>query len=152
MADRKLSDAVRNASAVNLKYSADLLNLAREYVRAFTAALTAPEPDGGAQGTPARPPLLLAGRAGETANAAFAIGSSGKLTGTVTLQVTGAFEDSQVSVEPDRISFADDGEKIVRILAKVGKKMPADTDFIGAVIIPELDHRVTQFVLRKLGD
>ena len=71
---------------------------------------------------------------------------------TVTLQVTGAFEDSQVRVEPDRISFAEDGEKIVRILAKVGKKMPADTDFIGAVIIPELDHRVTQFVLRKLGD
>ena len=37
MADHKLSNTVRNASAVNLKYSADLLNLAREYVRAFGA-------------------------------------------------------------------------------------------------------------------
>lgn len=152
MADRKLSNVVRNASAVNLKYSADLLNLARDYVRAFTAAVTTPNAETGAKGSASRPPLLLAGRSGETANAAFAISSSGKLTGTVTLQVTGSFEDSQVRVEPDRISFADNGEKVVRILAKVGKKMPADTDFTGAVVIPEMDHRITQFVLRKLGD
>lgn len=152
MPDHRLSNTVRNASAVNLKYSADLLNLARDYVRAFSAALTTPGEETETKAPTRGAPLLLAGRAGETANAAFALSSSGKLTGTVTLQVTGSFEDSEVRVEPDRISFAEEGDKIVRILAKVGKKMPANTDFAGAVIISELDHRITQFILRKLGD
>lgn len=150
--DRKFSNTIRSASAVNLKYSAELLNLARDYVRAFGTAIAAPEPDEESKATPSRAPLLLAGRAGETANAAFALSSSGKLSGTVTLQVTGSFEDSVVTVEPERLSFTEDGEKIVRILAKIGKKMPAENDFIGSVIIPELDHRITNFVLRKLGD
>ena len=30
--------------------------------------------------------------------------------------------------------------------------MPADTDFVGAVVISDLDHRITQFILRKLAD
>ena len=55
-------------------------------------------------------------------------------------------------VEPERLSFTEDGEKIVRILARVGKEMPAATDFVGAVTIPEFDHRITSFVLRKLAD
>jgi hypothetical protein len=152
MADHKLSNTVRNASAVNLKYSADLLNLAREYVRAFGAALTTTGTETETKAPATDAPLLLAGRAGETANAAFALSSSRKLTGTVTLRVTGSFEDSEVRVEPEQISFGENGEKIVRILAKVGKKMRADTDFVGAVVISDLDHRITQFILRKLAD
>jgi hypothetical protein len=150
MADRKLSETIRTASSVNLRYSADLMNLARNYVRDFSAALTTPPADEPAP-APAGAPLLLAGKAGETANAAFAIRNSGKLTGTVTLQVTGDFADSKVTVEPERISFDEDGEKIVRILAVVGKKMESGKDFTGSVTIPELDHRITGFVLRKLG-
>lgn len=151
MADRKLSNTIRGASAVNLRYSAELLNLARDYVRDFADAVTAPvreEPD-----TPrSRPTLLLAGRAGEVANAAFALAGSGRNKGTVTLKVEGDFADSEVTVEPERVTLTEGGEAIVRILARVGKQMPAGTDFPGAVVIPEFDHRITGFVLRKLGD
>lgn len=151
MADRKLSNTIRGASAVNLRYSAELLNLARDYVRDFADAVTAPardEPD-----TPrSRPTLLLAGRAGEVANAAFALNGSGKIKGVVTLKVEGEFADSEVRVEPERLSFDEEGEKIVRILARIGKEMPSGTDYPGAVVIPEFDHRITGFVLRKLGD
>lgn len=153
MAERTLSGAIRNASAVNLKYSADLLNLGRDYVRAFTAALSeeAAQPDAG--GAAPRPPLLLAGRAGETANAAFAIGNNGKLKGTLTLSVLGDFGDSKVSVEPERLAFDEaggEGEITVRILAKIGRKTEAGADATGSVVIPELDHKVTDFVVRKL--
>ena len=151
MVDRKLSSAIRSASAVNLKYSADLLNLGRDYVRAFSAALVAPDEKKDTNTDAARAPLLLAGRAGETANAAFAISNSGQLSGVVTLQVTGEFADTKVSVEPERLSFDDgDGDRIVRIVAKVGRKTKADADYVGSVVIPELDHRITNFVLRKL--
>lgn len=151
MVERKLSETIRSASAVNLKYSAELLNLGREYVRAFTSAIsegeTTREPE------PRRPPLLLAGKAGETANAAFAIGNSGNLKGTVTLTVEGDFADTKVTVDPERLSLdSGGGEVIVRILAKIGRKAEAGQDYTGTVLIPEMDHRLTDFVVRKLPD
>lgn len=149
MADRKLSQAIRNASAVNLKYSANLLNLGRDYVRAFSAALTDAEPE--AKPEYSRAPLLLAGRTGDTANAAFAISNSGKISGTVTLQVTGDFADTHISVDPERISFDDDkSDRVVRIIAVLGSKTEVGHDYTGTVLIPELDHRITNIVLRKL--
>ncbi len=150
MADKKMSDTIRNTSAVNLKYSAELLNLGREYVRAFSSALTDgrtdPEPE-----EVRRPPLLLAGKAGETANAAFAITNPGTMKGTVTLAVAGDFSDTKVTVEPERLSF-DDGtdEVVVRILAQIGRKAVAGQDYSGTVMFPEMDFRVTDFVVRKL--
>lgn len=152
MADRKLSSTIRGASAVNLRYSAELLNLARDYVRDFAGALTAAADDAGEDAPRRQPTLLLAGRAGETANAAFVLDGGGRLKGVVTLKVEGEFADSVVTVEPERLSFAEGGERVVRILARIGKEMPAETDFVGAVVIPEFDHRITSFVLRKLGD
>jgi hypothetical protein len=150
MADKKLTDTVRNASAVNLKYSAELLNLGRSYVRAFSFALTdgqtVKEPDG-----VKRPPLLLAGKAGETANAAFSISNPGTIKGTVTLAVTGEFADTKVSVEPERLTFDDATDEIVvRVLAKIGRKTATGVDYAGTVLFPEMDYRVTDFVLRKL--
>ena len=152
MAERKLSETIRSASAVNLKYSAELLNLGREYVRAFTSALSDVQ-DAVREPETRRPPLLLAGKAGETANAAFAVGNRGNLKGTVTLTVTGDFSDTKVTVEPERLAL-DDGadEVIVRILAKVGRKTETGRDFTGTVLIPELDRRLTDFVVRRLPD
>ena len=151
MVERKLSETIRSASAVNLKYSAELLNLGREYVRAFTSAVSegqeAREPEA------RRPPLLLAGKAGETANAAFAIGNRGNVKGTVTLVVSGDFSDTKVTVDPERLSLEDgSGEVIVRVLAKIGRKTEAGKDYTGTVLIPEMDHRLTDFVVRKLPD
>lgn len=151
MADRKLSETIRSATSVNLKYSADLLNLGREYVRAFTSALTEGASQDAATQDTARPPLLLAGKSGEIVNAAFAINNPGTMKGTVTLAVTGDFGDTKLGVDPERLSF-DDGtdEVVVRILGTVGKKTPEGKDHPGSVIFPELDYRVMDFVLRKL--
>lgn len=152
MADRKLSDTIRSASAVNLKYSAELLNLGREYVRAFSSALSdgLPETGGGAE-EPRHVPLLLAGTEGETANAAFTINNSGNLKGTVTLSVMGDFADTKVTVTPERLALDEaTGETVVRILAKIGKKTEVGRDYTGTVLFPEMDYRLTDFVVRKL--
>lgn len=153
MADRKLSDTIRSASAVNLKYSAELLNLGREYVRAFSSALSdgLPETGGGGGGETRRAPLLLAGQEGDTANAAFTINNPGSLKGTVTLSVIGDFSDTKVTVTPERLALDEaTGETVVRILAKVGKKTEVGRDYTGTVLFPEMDYRLTDFVVRKL--
>ena len=156
MAQRKLSDAIRTASAVNLKYSAELLNLGRDYLRAFTEALTEGQETREPETRPPeakRPPLLLAGKAGEIANAAFAINNPGGLKGTVTLTVMGEFADTEVSVEPESLTLDETaGETIVRILAKIGGKTTPGTDYTGTLLIRELNHPVTAFVVRKLPD
>ncbi len=152
MPDRKLSDTIRSASAVNLKYSAELLNLGREYVRAFTSALSEGLPETGeGKAEPRRAPLLLAGQEGETANAAFTVTNPGTLKGTVTLAVSGDFADTRVSVTPERLALEEaTGETVVRLLATIGKKTEVGRDYTGTVLFPEMDYRLTDFVIRKL--
>ena len=152
MADRKLSDTIRGASAVNLKYSAELVNLGREYLRAFTSVLSDGLPDTDDKSEePRRAPLLLAGQEGETANAAFTINNPGNLKGTVTLAVIGNFADTTVTVTPERLALDEaTGETVVRILARIGKKTEPGQDYTGTVLFPEMDYRLTDFVVRKL--
>jgi hypothetical protein len=152
MAERKLSDTIRSASAVNLKYSAELLNLGREYVRAFSSAVSDGLPlTGGQSEEVRRPPLLLAGQEGEMANAAFTIKNSRNLKGTVTLLVTGDFSDTRVTVSPERLVLDETtGEIVIRVLAKIGKKTEVGRDYTGTVMFPEMDYRLTDFVVRKL--
>ena len=153
MSGNKLSDTIRNASTVNMRYSARLLNLGREYVKAFSDSLTAgageTENDGGKK---AGAPLLLAGRTGETANAAFSVSGGAGLPSVLTLKVNGEFGDTKVWVEPETLSLQDGKAEITRIMAKIGKKTEAETDVAGEVVIAELGRKVTDFVLRKLPD
>ena len=102
MNGKRLSDTIRTASAVNLRYSADLLNLAKRYVKDFSDALMADaeaETGPNREGFVRRPTLLVAGRTGELANAAFALTSSAGMTGTVSLKTVGDFADSKVRVK-----------------------------------------------------
>lgn len=154
MSGSKLSDAVRSASTVNMRYSAKLLNLAREYVKAFTDALAAGVDDGGAPADdkPSSAPLLLAGHSGETANAAFTVRGGANLPSVLTLRVLGEFADTKVWTEPASLSLQDGKAEVVRVMAKIGKKTEADHDVPGSVTLAELDRKVTDFVLRKLPD
>jgi hypothetical protein len=154
MSGNKLSDTIRSASTVNLRYSAKLLNLGREYVKAFTDALAAGATDVAENGDGKKPgaPLLLAGKSGETANAAFSVRGGPNLPATLTLKVTGEFGDTKVWTEPAQLSLVDGKAEITRIMAKIGKGTEAEMDFSGSVMIAELDRKVTDFVLRKLPD
>jgi hypothetical protein len=154
MSGNKLSDTIRNASTVNMRYTARLLNLGREYVKAFSDALTAGAGDAenGSESKKPGAPLLLAGRTGETANAAFTVSGGSNLPSTLTLKVNGEFGDTKVWVEPDTLSLQDGKAEITRILASIGRKTEAAKDFGGEVVIAELNRKVTDFVLRKLPD
>jgi hypothetical protein len=154
MSNNKLSDAVRNASSVNLRYTASLVSLAREYVKALSDAITQGVSDTDEdEGKHSGAPLLLAGKVGETANAAFTVSGGANLPEMLTLSARGDFSDTKVWVEPSLLSLRDGSAPIVRIMGKIGRKTETGKDYPGEVVIEELNRKVTDFVLRRLpGD
>jgi hypothetical protein len=154
MDNTKLSDLVKSAVKVNLNYSASLLTLSKDYIKAMSDALTNPsaqQPDGD-NTTPARIPLIIAGRAGEIANATFAVHNTSGVRGSISLQIQGEFEGIELSVDPATLDMEIGANELVRILATITTKTPIDKDMSGVVIIPELGLRVAEFVVRRLAD
>jgi hypothetical protein len=156
MANNKLSDIIKSAAEVNLRYSANLLNLSKDYVKAFSKAVTnemsSDEDDNAPEPRPTQPLLIVAGRKGETANAAFAINNTSQMSGSVTLSINGDFADSKVTVEPDTLSLKNGEGAIIRILATIGSKTSVDQDYQGAVRINELGIQLAEFIVRRLPD
>lgn len=126
MDNTKLSDLVKSAVKVNLNYSASLLTLSKDYIKAMSEALTNPtaaQPDID-DATPARIPL----------------------------QIQGEFEGVELSVDPAKLDLEIGANELVRILASITSKAPVGKDMAGVVMIPELGLRVAEFVVRRLAD
>lgn len=163
MDNSKLSELVKSAVKVNLQYSASLLDLSKDYIKSMGTALssgvatereqTSPEANTQTQDkTSARIPLIVAGRAGETANATFAVHNTSGIKGTVSMQFNTEFEGVSLEVEPSELTLDVGGSEFVRILAKITNKTAIDTDMPGFVLIPELGIKVAEFVVRRLPD
>ncbi len=158
MSNQRLSDIIKSATEVNLRYSANLLNLSKDYIKSFTQSLANEEarevdekataPKTGAKTVP----LIIAGRMGETANAAFVVNNTSNMGGSVSLQVSGDFADSLVTVEPEILSLKNGEGAIIRILVTIGKQMLDGVDHHGTVLIPELGITIAEFVIHKLPD
>lgn len=159
MSENRLSDIIKNATAVNLRYSADLLNLSKDYFKAFTEALIQKDDDKVATDAPQdskpepkRIPLVVAGAKGETAHAAFAVTNTSNMEGTVTMKVRGEFAGAKVRVEPERLSLKNGEGAIIRILATIGDQVPVNEKHPGVVVVPELGMQVAEFVVCRLPD
>lgn len=159
MSNQRLSDIIKNATEVNLRYSANLLNLSKDYIKAFGQAVAegAQDQDRGDQGdvvkaAPRPTQLLVAGTRGEVVKSAFAINNTSALAGTATLKVMGDFGDSKITVEPDTLTLKTGESAIVRIVAKIGAKAPVEAQTPGAVMIHELGIPVAEFVVCRLPD
>ena len=89
-----ISDIIKNTTEVNLRYSATLLNLSKDYIKSFNEALTSKgsyqneESDKSSTDSSdtKQIPLIVAGHKGERANASFAVNNTSQMDGTVTLQ------------------------------------------------------------------
>lgn len=154
MDNTKLSDLVKSAVKVNLNYSASLLTLSKDYIKAMSEALTNPtaaQPDSD-DAAPVRIPLIIAGRAGDLANATFAVHNTSGVRGSISLQIQGEFEGVELSVDPAKLDLEIGANELVRILASITSKAPVGKDIAGVVMIPELGLRVAEFVVRRLAD
>lgn len=170
MNDQKISDIIKGAAEINLRYSASLLNLSKEYLSEFTKVVRDREENTEAddsevktatgtekntvpaQSTQNPGLLLLAGRKGEIANAAFAVNNTSQMSGSVSLQLKGDFANCHVTTEPENLTLKNGEGCIIRIIAKIGSKMPVDADHTGSVVIPELGLTIADFIIRRLPD
>lgn len=156
MSNQRLSDIIKHTTEVNLRYSANLLNLSKDYLKAFGQAVVESEQDqdqgDGVKATPRPTQLLVAGTQGEVVKSAFAINNTSALAGTATLKVMGDFGDSEVSVEPDTLTLKTGESAIVRIVARIGAQTPVEAQQPGAVIVNELGISVAEFVVCRLPD
>ncbi len=162
MTDR-LVNAVKGVVAVNLRYTSLLLNLTKDYVKAFEGAVrdgsaAAPEPaEAGAapaapEGQPAsrRTPILLAGELGEEASGAFALSNSSDRELTVNLVVQGQFDASDMQILPSTLSLLPGGNATIRLKLKVTSALEEGRDYFGAVLAPGLSTQAIEFVVRRL--
>lgn len=172
MNQQKISELIKGALKVNLSYSATLLNLSKDYLREMSEAVISQQQsatpnarkqfdgdrDTQTPSSPKKPasdhriPLILAGRTGETANAAMAITNTSGQSGAVTLIIRGNFPGMQVQMDPELLSMEVGEASIIRVLAAISGDVPVDTDYPGEVFIQELNLKVADFVIRRLPD
>jgi hypothetical protein len=154
----RVSDLLKGALELNLRYTSTLLNLSKEYLRDANVVLTngtqpaSSERAEAATATVARAPLLIVGRAGETGNAAFAINNPRDHAMNVHLMVQGELGEGVVSVDPAQITLRPRASAIVRILAHIDEQLPVDRDHVGSVVAPGLSTQGVPFIVRRLPD
>lgn len=156
--NNRLSDMARGATEVNLRFTASLLNLSKDYLKAISEAVTKEftnaDSDTDATGDAGQRtvPLVIAGRRGDLANAAFSVSNSSKTDGAVAVVIQGEFGKTQVTVEPDELVLKSGESTTVRILAKIDESLSIDEDKHGSIVLPELDLQVVEFVVRRLPE
>ena len=158
---------LRGAVDLNLRYGSSLLNLSKSYVldaadvlnRAGLAAgapapatpvAAAPFAPPAMAQPPKRAPLLVVGRSGELANAAFAINNPGSQPIQGQLLVQGELGADRVQLDPARFSLQPGQGLIVRIVVPIDDRLPAEHDHLGAVVVPGLSAEAVPFIVRRL--
>lgn len=159
---------LQGAVDLNLRYGSSLLNLSKGYVldaaevlsRAGTAArppapatstAAAPAASPAVAKPPIRAPLLVVGRSGDLANAAFAINNPGSQPIQGQLLVQGELGAGRVRLDPAHFSLQPGQGLIVRIVVPIDDQLPAEHDHLGAVVVPGLSAEAVPFIVRRLA-
>lgn len=148
----RVTDLLKSAVELNLKYTSTLLHLSKDYLKDAGEVLSRePAPPAPAEPAPAgRAPLLIAGRSGETGNAAFALNNPGDKDMAVHLVVQGDLGDDRVKLDPARFALKPGEQAIVRIVVAFDDKLPENHDHVGQVVAPGLSNQGVPFIVRRL--
>ena len=160
---------LKEAVDLNLRYGSSLLQLSKGYVldaaevlgvggvapaapapAASSAAAAAPATAPAAVRAAPRAPLLVAGRSGDLANAAFAINNPGSQPIQGQLLVQGELGADRVQLDPARFSLQPGQGLIVRIVVPIDDHLQAEHDHLGAVVVPGLSAEAVPFIVRRL--
>ena len=164
---------LKEAVDLNLRYGSSLLQLSKGYVldaaevlgvggvapaapapaassAEAAAQATTPAPAPAAVRAAPRAPLLVAGRSGDLANAAFAINNPGSQPIQGQLLVQGELSADRVQLDPARFSLQPGQGLIVRIVVPIDDHLQAEHDHLGAVVVPGLSAEAVPFIVRRL--
>lgn len=147
----RVTELLKSAVELNLKYTSTLLHLSKDYLKDAGAVISregAPAPAPAPEAP--RAPLLVAGRSGETGNAAFAINNPTDKDMSVHLVVQGDLGDDRVKLDPARFGLKPGEQTIVRLLVPFDDKLPQNHDHVGQVVAPGLSSQGVPFIVRRL--
>lgn len=171
MDGRQLKLLARQAVQLNLNYYGAILDLTKDYLqtlgkvaaaadlggktataadlggRPAVAARPAARP---APASPATPPLVLAARAGATAEAGVAVVNTLSRAVTAAVAVTPELAAAGVRAEPATLALAPGEEATFRLIATLAPGGAGDLR--GAVSVPGLASREVEVVLRRLPE
>lgn len=149
----RVTDLLKGAVELNLRYTSTLLHLSKDYLKDAGAVITRDDVPAPAPGpTPApRAPLLIAGKSGDLANAAFAINNPSDREMNVHLLVQGELGDDRVRLDPARFTLQPGAGTVVRILVPIDDKLEAERDYPGTVVAPGLAAQGVPFIVRRLA-
>ncbi len=152
----RITDLLKEAVEMNLRYTSTLLNLAKDYLKDANGLMTRPlnTERNTERSSPVAPPppLLIVGRAGETGNGAFVINNPIDREIKVKLVVQGELDESSIRIDPTEIILRQGENAIVRIIAQISDNLPVDRDHLCSVVAPGLASQGIPFIVRRLPD
>lgn len=152
----RLIGTVKNAVAVNLRYTSLLLGLGKDYLKSFEAAVRdgiAGE-NGAAEksAAPRRAPILLAGRLDEAVSGAFTLNNPSDRELNVTLVAQGEIDAKLLTIEPREPMLAPGTAATIRLKVVIVDAFEEGRDYAGTVTAPGLSTQGVDFVVRRLAD
>lgn len=154
----KLVGVFKEAAEINLRYSAVVLRLAREYVKEFdgvlrgTEASEKPETDGNPpQNNEQRSPLLLAAAAGKEATAAFVLNNTSAAELPVKLVVEAEMAAATPEIEPTAFTIPGNQSAVAQLKLRIDPRLDLGRDYRGVVLAPSLSAEPIDFVVRRLA-
>src|SRR4051794_23098591 len=115
----RLGAVIKNLVELHLKTWSTVFDLSKGYVRAVDGIVRSSGKTQEGDGTPRRPPLLIAGVAGEEPSAAFVINNPSANEVAFTFAVQGQLGADDVQILPSSLVLKPNEEATVRIKAKV---------------------------------
>jgi hypothetical protein len=153
----RLKDIAREAALLNIKYYSHIVDLSRDYLASLREMVgdTASGSPGRAEvsaaaGSPVSPPLILAGRTGETAEAVFSVSNQLNRQVGADVLVAGDLPLDKIRTEPQG-KMLDPGEEcIFRLSCVMDESLEIGRDRHGIVSVPGLARRSIPIVVRRL--
>jgi hypothetical protein len=152
----QLGTALRSAIDLNAKYYAALLKLSTDYLQSLGALIipstATPGPASTATPVSPVPPLLLAARAGEEAQTAFAVTNSLSQPITARVVIRGDEIARRVRAVPETMMLQPGEHCVVKASLLMDASIEVNRDVRGEFAIPELSSQTVPFVVRRLPD
>jgi fructose-specific component phosphotransferase system IIB-like protein len=159
MVRERIVDLLKNATAVNLRYSAVTLKLAREYIKELDGVVRHGVAGGEDSDQPSTAPtpgrrasILLVGQTGTQATGAFILNNTADADLTVALVVQGELGPVETELVPASLVIGPGDSAVVQLKVTMTDAMEIGRDYGGAVVAPSLAAQPVEFVVRRLPD
>jgi len=148
----RLKTVAGEAALLHIRYYSSLIDLSRDYLTSLKVMVEGIDGEASQTGSPPSPSLVLAARAGETAEAVFSVVNQLKRQVAADVVVSGDIPLDNTRTEPQGKVLNPGEEGVFRILFAMDDSIELGRDRHGVVSVPGLASRSIPLILRRLAD